>query len=190
MYRLQRLTVAEHRSTSCHSSYVLCPYDTLCCACLSCRALGGFGVDIFSGAGSSSIVVLENVLRVKVVCFKPIDGVKVALASPLPAGYPANSVSIFTKEICVTVNGNRRCYNNDIHVQNHAMFVAPDSSDERIAAQGWQDDGFTLVQLNVTRLCEEYYNDQVSLMPTMQLPSSQPTAPKLRTSSCRQRLLQ
>jgi hypothetical protein len=124
--------------------------------------LGGFGADIFKGAGSSSRVVMHNVMRIKVVCFKPEAGVAMALAKPPPAGYAPNNISIYTTEICVLVNGNRRCYNNDIHFQRHVVFLAPDQSNEEGAAQGVPDAGYTLVQLNTTRLCEEFYSDQVN----------------------------
>jgi hypothetical protein len=126
--------------------------------------LGGFGADIFKGAGSSSRVVMHNVMRIKVVCFKPEAGVAMALATPPPAGYAPNNISIFTTEICGLVNCNRRCYNNDIHLQRHVVFMAPDQSNkERVASYG-PGAGYTLVQLNATRLCEEFYSDQVNAL--------------------------
>jgi hypothetical protein len=105
--------------------------------------LGGFGADIFKGSGSSSRVVMHNVMRIKVVCFKPEAAVALASATPPPAGYAPNNVSIFTEEICVLVNGNRRCYNNDIHFERHVVFMPPEQRNEERAVPGVPDAGYT-----------------------------------------------
>lgn len=123
-------------------------------------------MDIFTGAGSSSRVIMQNVFRIKVVCFTPEDGLKLALATPPPAGYPENNISIFTQQICITANGNSRCHNHDMHLQQHVLFMTPDHSNDKRSAEeereGVHDDGYTLVHLNTTRLCEEFYSDQVT----------------------------
>jgi hypothetical protein len=118
---------------------------------------------------------MQDVWRVKAVCFKPETAVQLAYDSHVQPGQPQHNVTIFNSSVCISIKGQQRCYQHDLHLWQHSMFLDAaelgtlisaehDDVGDRIGKDGLQNTGYQLIQRNVFRLCDHFYSESCLAM--------------------------
>eukprot|EP00879_Flechtneria_rotunda_P012583 GHRR01013139.1.p1 GENE.GHRR01013139.1~~GHRR01013139.1.p1 ORF type:complete len:399 (+),score=64.10 GHRR01013139.1:103-1299(+) len=120
---------------------------------MNARRLSGFGVDMVVGSDNATVIT-ENVIRVKGICQQPgQQNLASALTYPVLPGYPPNKVAI-VDGLCVPNihNGQSQlCFNEGLKINS----LATAETQSNVEGSGF-DEGYTLVQRNVTRVCQSY----------------------------------
>eukprot|EP00879_Flechtneria_rotunda_P006938 GHRR01007285.1.p1 GENE.GHRR01007285.1~~GHRR01007285.1.p1 ORF type:complete len:862 (+),score=270.91 GHRR01007285.1:709-3294(+) len=102
----------------------------------------------------NATVITENVIRVKGICQQPgQQNLASALTYPVLPGYPPNKVAI-VDGLCVPNihNGQSQlCFNEGLKINS----LATAETQSNVEGSGF-DEGYTLVQRNVTRVCQSY----------------------------------
>eukprot|EP00878_Enallax_costatus_P027605 GHUV01029739.1.p1 GENE.GHUV01029739.1~~GHUV01029739.1.p1 ORF type:complete len:319 (+),score=80.47 GHUV01029739.1:267-1223(+) len=118
------------------------------------KKLGGLGLDFFMGAPNSTII-LEDVVRVKLVCNPIQDAVASAATFQSFPPWPPNNVSIQPNTCTMNSNWQPVCYQDSLYFEDFTTAVT--ASDPEA---GINYGGYVLHMHNTTRVCDNYITAQ------------------------------
>ncbi|KAF8066204.1 ycf42 [Scenedesmus sp. PABB004] len=119
------------------------------------RKGSGQGLPFFAGEGSSSVLLLQNVVRVRTACATNVAGVVATLVSTLRPERPGAGDAVLVNNSAELLNFPFRgvVYSGSLHANDTLSFVTPgDVSDDQRSFYA----GYWVRQLNTTRVCLGY----------------------------------